>query len=162
MSSTNISFGVSLLIGAQSVPLISEVVVGQSASQDGVQNGFLFSLDLTPGDLPPEVNLGDVINFIEQKLGAGAGALQNSSGITALEQVFSSQISGTTFNSSNGAMISLKAFELNSTTSNFLFRISVDVGGADPTQGFIPLPATVASWLSIDNLAISFSATGTS
>jgi len=159
MSTTQISFKAGLKIGEEIVPLASEIVFGEASSQDGVQNGFLFRLDLGPTDPPVQIDLGAVISFIEQQLGAGSGSLQSSSGISTLEQVFPNQVSGSNFNSGNSTMVDIKAFEINSTTQEFLFKISVDVEGIDPSQGFIELPAALASWLIINNLAISFSAT---
>jgi len=140
MSTTQISFKATLRIGEQFLPLASEIVFGDGNSQDGVKNGFLFKLDLAPGEPPFQIDLGALIALIESKLGAGPGSLQTSPGISTLEQIFP----GT---------------EINSTTKEFLFNISVDVEAADPSKGFIPLPPALANWLSIDRLAISFLAT---
>ena len=159
MSKLDISFKARIKLGDEVVPLASEIVAGASESQDGTENGFLFRLDLAPEDAPVEIALGALIGFIEQKLGAGSGSLQNSDGISTLQQIFPSQVSGTNFNSGNQAVILLRAFEINSTTKNKLFKINVDVDSTDPSQGFLPLPAALASWLSIVNLSIAFSAT---
>jgi hypothetical protein len=157
----DISFKVRFLIGEEDVPLASELVVGADASQGGTENGFLFRLDLQPTDAPVQLDLGALIRFIELKLGAGAGSLQNSNGISTLQQIFPSVVKGDNFDSKNDAVILIRAFEINSSTSKKLFKINVDVGSSDPSKGFIPLPPAVASWLSIENLSISFSATST-
>lgn len=159
MSSTLISFKAKLRIGEQILPLASEVAFGDGDSQDGVKRGFLFKLDLGPGDPPFQIDLGAMIAFIETKLGAGSGSLQTSPGISTLQQIFPGTVSGNNFNSGNSAMVLIKAFEINSTTDEFLFNVSVDVEGADPSKGFIPLPPVLSNWLSIDRLAISFLAT---
>jgi hypothetical protein len=75
MSSTNISFRATFRIGDDIVPLLSEIAFGDSQSQDGVQNGFLFRLDLQPNDPPVQINLGALIGFVEQQLGVGSGNL---------------------------------------------------------------------------------------
>lgn len=162
MSTTDISFRAQFKIGDDTVPLLSELVIGDSASADGVQNGFLFRLDLGPTDPPVQIDLGAMIAFIEQQLGAGSGSLQNSDGISTLRQIFPGQVSSSNFNSGNTTVVQIKQFEINSTTSEFLFKISVDVESTDPTKGIIPLPAVLANWLSIESLAISFSATSKS
>ena len=160
--SLDISFKVRLLLGEEIIPLASEVVVGAEASQGGTENGFVFRLDLGPNDAPVQIALGALIDFIEQKLGAGSGSLQNSNGISTLQQIFPSQVSGNNFNSGNQAVLLVRAFEINSSTTKKLFKINVDVESTNPSVGFIPMPAALASWLSIENLAISFSATSTS
>jgi hypothetical protein len=159
MSTTQISFKATLRIGEQFLPLASEIVFGDGNSQDGVKNGFLFKLDLAPGEPPFQIDLGALIALIESKLGAGPGSLQTSPGISTLEQIFPGTVSSDNFNSGNSALVLIKAFEINSTTKEFLFNISVDVEAADPSKGFIPLPPALANWLSIDRLAISFLAT---
>ena len=108
-----------------------------------------------------QIALGPLIELIEQKLGAGSGSLQNSNGISTLQQIFPSQVSGTNFNASNTAVLLLRAFEINSSSNNKLFKINVDVDSTDPTKGILPMPAALASWLSIENLSIAFSATST-
>ncbi|HEX3466216.1 MAG TPA: hypothetical protein VHS78_19365 [Candidatus Elarobacter sp.] len=161
MSTTRFAFAATLLIGGEKVPIASEIVTGDAESQDGVKNGFLFQLALQPGDTPPVVNLGDVIAFVENKLGAGAGSLASNPGLTAISQAIPG-VSSSTFNSGNdGTLIVIKSFEVNSTAEKSLFAISIDLEGSDPTTGLIGLPPELASWLRIDNLAISFTATGT-
>lgn len=159
MSKLDISFKAKLKVGDEVIPLASEIVAGDSQSQDGVENGFVFRLDLGPTDAPVVLNLGAIIELIENKLGAGSGSLQGNSGISTLQQIFPGQVDGSNFNSGNSTLVNLKAFEINSSSSKFLFQISVDISGSDPAQGFLPLPPALSSWLSIDNLAISFSAT---
>jgi hypothetical protein len=159
MSSTNISFRATFRIGDDIVPLLSEIAFGDSQSQDGVQNGFLFRLDLQPNDPPVQINLGALIGFVEQQLGVGSGNLQSSDGISTLQQIFPGTVTGSNFNSNNTTVIEVRQFEINSTSQQFLFKISVDVESSDPTQGIIPLPPTLASWLNIQSLAISFAAT---
>ena len=161
MSELDVSFKVRLLLGEEVVPLASEVVVGATSAQGGTEHGFLFRLDLGPNDPPVVIALGALIAFIEDELGAGRDKLQNSNGISTLKQVFPKQVGQDNFNSTNQAVILLRAFEINSTTSHKLFKINVDVDSTDPSKGFLPLPAALASWLSIVNLSIAFSATST-
>ena len=159
VSSVDFWFKIRLLIGSEVVPLASEVVVGSDAAQDGTSKGFLFRLDLGPDDPPVQINLGDLVSLIEEKLGAGTGALQGSNGADTLQQLFPAQVGGNTLNGGNQTLLLLRAFELNSVGSPKLFRIAADVGSTDPTVGILALPPAVASWLSIDNLAMSFAAT---
>ncbi len=163
MSTTQFSFKARIKVGDQIVPLLSEIVVGSGDAQNGVQNGFLFKLDRTAVDPPILINLGDMIAFIENELGAGVGSLSKNPNLNMLEQAFPDYIGGgNPFTSKNGTQIQIQSFELNSTSKEFLFSFSVDVMSADPTQGLISLPPELASWVTINNLAISFSATSTS
>lgn len=156
-----ISFKARFKLGDEVVPLLSEVVAGAGESEDGTANGFLFRLDLAPGDPPIAIALGALIAFIEGKLGAGGGSLQNSKGISTLQQVFPSQVGAKDFDGGNQAVILLRAFEINSSTKNKLFKINVDVDATDATKGILPLPDALASWLSVSSLSIAFSATST-
>jgi hypothetical protein len=163
MSTTQISFNARLLVGGETVPLASEIVIGDAESQDGVENGFLFKLDVAPGEPPVVVNLGDVIGFVEQQLGAGAGALAGNAGLGELAEAFGSAVAGAdAFNAANGTLINIREFTLNSTATRTLFSINVDIQGADPTKGLIALPAQIARWVRIDDLAISFRSVTTS
>ncbi|MBV9107828.1 MAG: hypothetical protein JO306_00300 [Gemmatimonadetes bacterium] len=163
MSTTQINFNARLLVGGQTVPLASEIVVGDGQSQDGVENGFLFKLDLQPGEPPVVVNLGDVIAFVEQKLGAGAGSLASNPGLAELTSAFGSAVAGpATFNSQNSTLVDIREFTLNSTASKTLFSLNIDIEGADPTTGLIALPPAIAQWVRINALAISFSSVTTS
>lgn len=159
MSTTQISFNVKLAVGEQTVPLESEIMLGSAA--DGVQQGMLFRLALKPGDPPVTVNIGDIIGLVEEKLGAGTGALAGNSGLSQLAHVFGADtISPASFTAQNDELlVDIQEFTLNSTTDEFLFSISVDLEGSDPTAGLLALPPALASWLKIDNLAVSFSAT---
>ena len=156
MSSSAFGFKAKLLIGEQTVPLASEIAIGDSQSSDGVQNGFIFKLDRDSGDPPVTVYLGDVINFIETKL--GASDLSSSSDMALITQAFPS-LTPSNFNSTNQTMINVYEFSINSSTSEFLFSFNLDVEGSDPSTGLIPLPAELASWLKIQSLSIAFSAT---
>ena len=162
MSTTQISFNAKLRIGEQIVPLASEIVFGDSASRDGVENGFLFKLDRQPGDPPVMVNLGDIIAFVEKKLGAGEGSLAQNSGVPVLTQAFGDKVASSgTFNSGNSTQIEIQEFTVNSTKSKFLFSISIDIMGSDPSKGLISLPGELAKWVKINNLAIAFTSTTT-
>ncbi|MGL5891064.1 MAG: hypothetical protein ACRC3B_14340 [Bacteroidia bacterium] len=163
MSSTEISFKTSLRIGDQLIPLASEIVLGDSNSQDGVQNGFLFKLDLGENDNPPTLDLGAVINFIENSLGAGSGSMASNQGVSTIlgEFPYITQ-DGEGFNSSNTTQIQVTNFVINSTTNSFLFSISINVVGSDPTVGMIALPAELSSWLKINSMAMSFTTQTTS
>lgn len=161
--STQISFRAVLDVGGEAVPLASEAVFGEHDSQDGVENGFLFKLDLPPGGDPVTVNLGAVIGFIEQKLGAGSGSLAHNPGVAGLAQAFGSGVAGPgSFGADNETLVDIREFTLNSTTSKTLFSISIDVHGSDPTRGLIALPPALAQWVRIQDLAISFTSTTTS
>jgi hypothetical protein len=162
MSKTQISFSAVLNVGEEKVPLLSEIVFGNSASQDGIKNGFLFKLDRQPSDPPVTVYLGDVIDFIENKLGAGAGSLASNPGMAALSPLFQQKtatIDATTFNSKNQLLINIYEFTINSTEDEFLFSINIDVEGANPAVGVIALPDELNKWVKINSLGISFSAT---
>jgi hypothetical protein len=156
MSSTAINFKATLLIGEQTVPLASEIAFGDDQSQDGVTNGFLFKLDLQPGDPPVTVYLGDVINFIETKL--GASDLSQSPDMGLISQAIPS-LTPANFNSTNQAMVNVYEFSINSTTKEFLFSFNLDVEGTDPSTGLIALPGDLNKWLKIDSISIAFSAT---
>lgn len=163
MSSTQINFKARLLVGGQAVPLASEIVVGDGQSQDGVENGFLFKLDLAPGDPPVVVNLGDVIAFVEEKLGAGAGSLAGNPGVAELTSEFGPAVaSPATFNAQNQTLVDIREFTINSTTSKTLFSLNIDIQGSDPTTGLIAFPPAIAEWVRINSLAISFSSVTTS
>lgn len=159
MSSTAINFKANLLIGEQSIPLASEIAFGDDQSQDGVENGFLFKLDRQPGDPPVTVYLGDVIAFIESKL--GASDLSQSPDMTLITKAFPS-LTPENFNSSNQTMVNVYEFSINSTTKSFLFSFNLDVEGSDPTTGLIALPGELNQWLKIDSISIAFSATSQS
>lgn len=161
MSTTRFAFAAKLKIADEIVPLASEFVTGDSSAQDGVDNGFLFKLDLQPGEPPVVVNLGGIIDFVETKLGAGSGSLAQNPGLGTVVQAMPDTVTPATFNAQSGMLVDIRSFEVNSTTAQFLFSISVDIEGADPTVGLIALPPQLASWLRIDSLAIAFTATGT-
>jgi hypothetical protein len=159
VSTTEISFAAKLKIGEQVLPLRSEIVLGDTSSQDGVQNGFLFMLDQAPGDPPVIVNLGDVIGFVEEQLGAGSGSLASNSGVSALTDEFGTSVASPgTFNSQNSTLVEIREFTINSTTTSTLFSLNVDITSSDPTTGLIALPGDLANWVKIQSLAISFSA----
>lgn len=160
MSTAKFSFRAKVRVGDETIPLLSEVVAGDKSADEGVERGFLFRLDRQEGDPPLLLNLGKMIEFIEQKLGAGAGSLSKNPKVELLSKAFPEFIGdGKSFDSGNTTQIQVKSFELNSTTKEFLFSFSVDVTSTDPTQGLIALPPEIAEWVRIDNLAISFSAT---
>ncbi len=156
MSSTAINFTAKLLIGEQTVPLASEIVVGTANSQDGVKNGFLFKLDRQPSDPPVTIYLGDVINFIETKL--GGGNLSQNPQMQLISQAFPS-LSPSNFNPSNQTMVNVYEFSINSNSDEFLFSFNLDIESSDPTKGLIQLPGELANWVKINSLAIAFSAT---
>lgn len=158
MSTTLFSFTAKLKVGEEIVPLMSEITVGDSSAQNGVENGFLFKLDRQPDDPPVIINLGAIIGFIEQQLGAGTGSLSQNPNLSLIQQAFPGSQSNP-FTTDNTTVIQLQSFVLNSTTQEFLFSISVDVSGSSPSAGLITLPSELASWLTINNLAISFTAT---
>jgi hypothetical protein len=157
MSTSRFSFKVKLRFGRQIVPLASEVVLGDGEAEDGVENGFLFKLDLQPTDLPVVISLGDIIAFIQEKL--DGGDLAKNPNLKLIEDASPEFVDkDKPFTPANGTQILVRSFILNSTTKEKLFSISVDLEGADPSEGLIPLPKEFASWLRIDNLAISFTA----
>ena len=155
MSTTTINFKTTLLIGEEEIPLITEAVIGDQASQDGVENGFLFKLNRDSSDPPVTVYLGDVIQFIETKL--GGDNLSQNEGMALISQAFPS-LNPDNFNSENQTLINIYEFTINSTTSEFLFSLNLDIEGSDPSTGLIELPGALASWLKIENLSIAFSA----
>jgi hypothetical protein len=155
VSQTSISFAVRLDVNGMSLPLYSEVVFGDADTQDGLQHGFLFRLDYQPGDMPFTIDLGDIIAFIEKKVGA---ELADNPGVALLAQAFPNQVGSSTFNSANAAEVDLNSLVINSSPTKSLFSIAVDVHDADVTQSVISLPGALAGWLAIQNLAISFTA----
>jgi len=163
MSSIQISFQTKILLGQIAIPLITEVVRGDgdtgdgnNEAQDGTENGFLFKLDDSDGDSEVVIYLGDVIHFIEEKLGVGTGNLASNSGMGILEQVFPGIISSDDFNKDNQTLVNIKEFTINSSPNEFLFAINIDIQGSDPSIGFIEFPAQINNWLKIENLGISF------
>jgi hypothetical protein len=156
MGTTTINFKTTLVLGEERVPLASEIVVGDTQSQDGVEKGFLFKLDREPFDPPVTVYLGDVINFINTKLGGGDVA--TNPGMALISQAFPS-LDAANFNADNQTLINIYEFSLNSTTNEFLFSFNLDVENSNPTTGLIAMPPIFASWLRIDSLSIAFSAT---
>jgi hypothetical protein len=158
MSSTQFSFKAKVLIGDQVVPLASEIAFGDEATDNGVKNGFLFKLDLAPGDPPVVVNLGAIIGFIQQKL--GAGDLSKNPALPLLTQAFPGIITGPgSFTPQSTVLVNIESFLLNSSSEQTVFSFSIGIQGSDATAGLIPLPAELATWLRIDDLAISFTAT---
>ena len=156
------SFKARLLVGSEVVPLASEARIGDAAAQDGTANGFLFRLDLQSEDPPVTIDLGSVVRFVEEKLGAGAGSLAQSPKIAVIQQAFPGIVGGDApLDGQNDAEVQIRAFEINSSAAQTLFTISLDVQAADPTAGLIRLPAALASWLTIESLALSFTATRT-
>lgn len=165
MSSTKVSFRAKIKVGEEVIPILSEIVRGDTnpdpsdnpnQAQDGTENGFLFKLDQEPDDSGITIYLGDIIAFIEEKLGVGSGALSSNGGMAILEEVFPGVIVESTFNSANQTLVNLKEFTINSSTNEFLFSINVDIQGTDPDQGFIAFPAEINNWLKIEDLGISF------
>ena len=163
MSTFDVNFSVQLLVGEQIVPLASEFVVNTQAA-GGVSLGFIFKLDRPPASAPVSIYLGDLIAFIENKM--NGGDLSTNPGVKLLSDSFSAQtqpgvtpITAANFNSGNQLVLNIYEFSINSSKEEFLFQFSMDVTGSDPTKGYIPLPPELASWLKIDNLSISFSAT---
>ena len=155
MSTTSIKFKVTLLVGSEEIPLITEAVIGDDNSQDGVENGFLFKLDRDSSDPPVTIYLGDMINFIETKL--NGGDLSQNPNMSLITQAFPS-LTASNFNSNNQTLINIYEFSLNSSSSEFLFSFNLDVQGSDPSTGLIEMPGVLANWLKIENLSIAFSA----
>jgi hypothetical protein len=157
MSSTVINFAARIRVGDQIIPVKSEIVFGDTESSDGITNGFIFTLDYLPGDDPIQINMGDIINFIETQL--GSGDLSQNSGMAELQQAFPGVVTPSTFNSSNTTQVLIKEFTLNSSDSQRLFSFNIDITGSDPSTGLIALPGELNDWIKINNLGISFSAT---
>ena len=158
MSTTIINFKTTLLLGEEEIPLASELVAGDTDSQEGVDNGFLFKLDREPFDPPVTIYLGAVIDFINTKLGGGDVA-QNP-GMSLISEAFP-DMNASNFNKDNQTLVNIYEFSLNSTTKEFVFSFNLDVEGSDPNTGLVPLPDALSSWLKIDSLSISFTAKST-
>jgi len=156
MSTTEFSFKVRLKIGDQLVPLASEIAVGDDAARGGVCNGFLFKLDRLPEDPPVTLKLGEIIGFIEQKL--GSGELSKNPQLPLLTQAIPALGDSSSFNSKSGLEVAIQSFVINSTSERTLFSVSLEVHGADPKKGLVPLPAELSEWLRIDALSLSFTA----
>lgn len=158
MSTVDVSFKAQIKVGDQIVPIATEVV-DSSDSSTGVNKGFLFKLDLAPFQAPVSVYLGDIVDFIENKLGAGAGSLAGNSNISAVSQVIPS-LSANNFKSGDQTMLDVYEFSINSSTQSFLFSFNLDVLSANPAGGLINLPSEFSQWLKIENISITFSASG--
>ncbi|MBV9762790.1 MAG: hypothetical protein JO340_19685 [Acidobacteriaceae bacterium] len=158
MSSTQFSFKARVVIGDQIIPLASEIAFGDEPTENGVKNGFLFKLDLEPGDPPVVVNLGAIVAFIQNKL--GSGDLSKTPAMPLLQQAFPGIITGPrSLTPQSTILVNIESFILNSSDEQKVFSFSIGIQGSDSTTGLIPLPAELASWLRIDDLAISFTAT---
>lgn len=152
---TDFTFKARLRIGDEIVPIKTEIVSGASGTQDGVQNGFLFELDLEPGEYVT-VNLDDIVNFIENKLGQSNIASAPGSG------TISTNMPGSVFDENGkfktGVAVDIQSFLINSNEQQKLFSISIDIRNTDPTKSLIALPGDFANWLKIKDLAIAFTA----
>ena len=157
MADFQVGFNVTVCIGSQSVPIVSEIVHSTDAST-GVENGFVFKLNRPPFAAPPLIYLGDLVSFIEDKLGAGAGALAVNENMSFLTSVIPS-LSKDKFNSRNQTVLAVNEFTINSTSQQSLFSFNLDVTSTNPTGsgGIVSLPADIAQWLCIENLSISLS-----
>lgn len=143
---TDFTFKAKLRIGNEIVPIKTEVVTGADNTQNGVQNGFLFQLDLLPGQVVT-VNFSDVVDFIENKLGQQISRPVGPDPVnSALPQLFDG----------SAVAVDIQSFLINSSETEKLFSISLDVHGTDPTEGLISLPGDLAKWLKIDDIAIAF------
>lgn len=151
--STQFSFAVKLKVGQEIVPLTSEIVSGDQSTSDGVENGFLFKLDLEPGQVV-SVNLGDIVAWLKN---LGFTDLENNPGFDTIKKAIPNAVSDGKFN--NSTVIDISSFLINSTDKEKLFSISLDVHGSNPSTGLIDMPEALASWLKIKDLAIAFSAT---
>lgn len=149
---TQFSFKIKLLIGSQVIPLDTEFVTGAENTQDGVKNGFLFKLDLKPGEVV-KIPLGEIIQWIETKM--GYGDLASNPGMGELTSAFPGDVTPGNFTEKNKTEIEIKNFLVNSSDKQSLFSISVDVQNSDPNQSILPLPEIITSWLKIKKLAIS-------
>ena len=151
--STQFSFAVKLKVGQEIIPLASEIVTGDNSTSDGVENGFLFKLDLEPGQVVT-VNLGDIVDWLKR---LGYTDLENAPGFSQIQEAIPNAVTPEgSFD--NATVIDINSFLINSTEKEKLFSISVDVHGSDPSKGLIDLPDAMASWLKIKNLAIAFTA----
>lgn len=163
MSTFDLNFKAKLVIGGILVPIASDLVINTSAGA-GVSTGFLFKLDRQPSDPPVSIYLGDVINFIETKL--GSSDLSQSPDMALIANAFSSAnqpgqagITVANFNATNQTVINVYEFSINSASNQFLFSFNLDIEGSNPAVGLIPLPSELAGWLKIENISIAFSAT---
>lgn len=151
---TKFSFKAKIRVGSEIIPIATEVVSGGSDTQDGVDKGFIFKLDLEPGQVVA-IKLGDIIKWIEDLTGSN---LTQSPGFATIKQGFPNDVSDGNFNENNTTEIDIKSFLINSTDKEKLFSISVDVHNSDPSQSLIDFPEAMQNWLKVDNLAISFTA----
>ncbi|WP_057937840.1 hypothetical protein [Algoriphagus resistens] len=156
MGSTAIRFSARVRIREEIIPIKSELVFGNEASEDGITNGFIFTLDYEPGDDPVQIDLGAIINFIETAL--DGGNLSTNPGMAELTQAFPGQVSPSTFNSSNTTQVLIREFTINSSDREKLFSFNIDIQGSDPEAGLIALPAELNNWIKIKDLGIAFSA----
>lgn len=153
--STTINFKTTLVVGEQDIPLASEVVFGAQEAQSGVKNGFLFKLDRQPFEAPVTVYLGDLVDFLNQKL--GVGGVYPADGIKLIGQVIPA-LRPENFARGDQTIVHINEFTVSSHAGEYLFRINLDVENSDPNAGLIPLPRALTDWLKIKSLAIAFTA----
>lgn len=156
--STKISFRAKIRVGSQSIPVLTEVVAGDTDSQDGVSNGFLFKLDEPADSSGLIIYLGDLVTFMEAELGINT----SDSGGDTTDVSDALGIDPNDLTPDNQTLVIVKEFTLNSSSQKKLFAFNVDIAGSDPDTGLIAFPAEINNWLKIDDLALAFDASSTS
>jgi hypothetical protein len=143
--------GTDLLIGPRQVP----VPVAASIATGTGQTGIEFGLDRAASDPPITLQLGDLVGFIEDQL--GAANLATSGGADA----FSEALPQLDLSPTSSTQIELRQLSFRSSAAGTSFAISISVVGATPTDPAIGLPADVAGWLSIRSVGVDFAVTAT-
>jgi hypothetical protein len=151
MGSLQLRATTELLIGARQVPIPVAAVIDRATGSG--QTGIEFGLDRGPSDPPVDLQLGDIVGFIEDQLGVTDLAASPGADTVAeaLPQV--------DLSAKSSAQIELRRLSFRSAAAGTSFAISVNLVGATPTDPAIGLPADVAGWLSIRSIGVEFTAT---
>ena len=125
--STNLTLKVGISIGSQTVPIKTAYVSGAHADA-GVSDGFLFMLDLQPGQVV-SMNLSDIYSFLT---GMGFSAPTGNSNFSTVSKAFPS--GSVSSGSAGSTVINIEEFSFNSSTTKKLFSISASVENSDPAH----------------------------
>ena len=147
-SSLQIKIGTQLAVGpgGSSVPVAA--VLDRTAGGTALQ----FGLDLAPGDPPVRLALGEIIDFVETQIGAGGlGAAANGDAVREALPAVGGDLSPT-----NTTQVELRTLSFGTSPAGTSFAISVAIVGATAEDPAIGLPADVAGWLSVQQIAVDF------
>jgi hypothetical protein len=148
MGTLRLKAATDLLVGPRqvSVPVAASIDRGSGAGQTSIE----FGLDQAPSDPPVALQLGDLVGFIEDQLGA-ANLGVSPGADTVREALPQLDLSAT-----SSTQIQLRTLSFRTSAAGTSFAISISVVGARPTDPAIGLPADVAGWLSIRSIGVDF------